>query len=127
MAKRTAAGAVCILLAVLAGITGERYFRLCCVRLLRAAEVPAAASDESVLRAAEEAASLWKRSKNPLGVLLKHSDADALNGMFLLLEEDALRGDAAAARERLRRCRASLGALLEGERFSWQNVLFVKM
>ena len=123
MAKRTAAGVLCFLLAVLAAAGGEGCFRVCCARLLDAATLSAQASDAAALDAAAQAAEAWERCKKPMGILLKHSDADALGGLFRLLAEDAAHGDVPAVKTRLEAVRAQVAVLLEGERFSWENVL----
>ena len=123
MAKRTAAGVLCFLLAVLAAVGGEAYFRVCCARLLRVSELSAQASDLTAIETAAQTVNAWERCKKPMGILLKHSDADALGGLFRLLAEDAAHGDVPAVKTRLEAVRAQVAVLLEGERFSWENVL----
>ena len=125
MTKRTVVGILCILLAVLLGAGGEGYLRGTARGLLNAAEVPETASAEAVFAAAERTVSLWDGRQALLGVILKHSDADALDKLFLRLRYALDARDAGLCTEALLACRTEVAVLLEGERFSWENVLHI--
>ena len=126
MIKRTLAGFACVLLALALSFGGETYLRFSAEKLLSACTVAEDAPDAEVLSAANSAAGEWDARQRLLGVVVKHSDADALGKLFVLLRAHAGAGDVPACRETLLRCRAEVGTLLEGERFSWENVLLVR-
>ncbi len=125
MTKRTLAGILCLLLALLIGIGGECYLRGSVEGLLAAADLPEGADGEALFSAARKAAALWNRRQLLLGVLLKHSDADALGKLFLQLEYALRAQDAEACAQALGQCRTEAAILLEGERFCWDNILHI--
>ena len=125
MTKRTLAGILCVLLALLAGMGGEWYLRSSAEGLLSAAALPEDAEAEALFSAARKTAELWNRRQLLLGVILKHSDADALGKLFLQLEYALRARDAEACAQALQHCRTETAILLEGERFCWENILHI--
>ena len=84
---------------------------------------PESAGEEALFAAAQNAVAEWDRREPLLSVLMKHSDADALSGLFLQLRFYLDARDAAGCREALLRCSAQVRVLIAGERFSWENIL----
>ena len=125
MIRRSVVGMICLLLALLIGAGGECYLRGSARGLIDAAAVPSDASAQEVFAAAESAVNVWNSRQLLLGVILKHSDADALGKLFAELSSHLEARSAAACAETLLRCRAEVLVLLEGERFSWENILHI--
>ena len=125
MTKRALMGALCLLLALALGAGGEIYLRSSAAGLLSAARVQENASAEAVFAAAENTVKLWDSRQLLLGVILKHSDADALGKLFLELKQALSARSAARCAAVLEQCRTEVEVLLEGERFSWENILHI--
>ena len=124
MIWRTLAGVLCVLLALLLGVGGERYLRSS-ARALTQALTQQTEDAPGVLAAAEKAVQTWERRQLLMGVILKHSDADALARLFSQLAFFAAARDAQACVAQMRLCETEVRVLLEGERFSWENILHI--
>ena len=124
MIKRTAVGFLCVALALLLGAGGEWYLRNS-ARALTAALTPQTEDAAGVIDAAETAARTWEQRRLLMGVILKHSDADALAKQFSQLAFFAAARDAERCASQLALCETEVRVLLEGERFSWENILHI--
>ncbi len=125
MTKRAIVGALCILAALTLGVWGEVYLRGASEKLLAAAALPPHPTEEQLFSAAGNAVALWQNEAPLLGALVKHSDADALAGIFFRLRQWRDAGDAVNTEKCLRECCAALRALLAGERLMLENVLLI--
>lgn len=125
MIKRTVAGLLCLLFSLFLAAGGEIYFRVSADQLLSALDIAEEADEETLFSAAAQAVSVWNSRQLLLGVLLKHSDADALGKLFSLLSYYAAARDGKNCAEAFLQCRTEVLVLLEGERFSWENILHI--
>ena len=124
MIKRTVVGFLCVALALLLGAGGEWYLRGS-ARALTAALTPQTEDADGVIDAAETAVRTWEQRRLLMGVILKHSDADALAKQFSQLARYAADRDAERCASQLALCETEVRVLLEGERFSWENILHI--
>ena len=123
MIRRTVAGVLCLVLSLLLAAGGEIYFRQSADQLLSALDSANEAEEEALFSAAAKAAAVWNSREPLLGVLLKQSDADALGKLFSLLSFYAAARDYDRCAAAFLQCRTEVLVLLEGERFSWENIL----
>ena len=124
MIKRTLVGFLCVLLALLLGAGGEWYLRSS-ARALTQVLTPQSEGATDVITAAENAVQTWEQRQLLMGVILKHSDADALAKQFSQLAFYAAARDAERCASQLALCETEVRVLLAGERFSWENVLHI--
>ena len=125
MTRRLFCGVLCIVLALLLGVSGEVYLRTAVNRLLTALQPQPEAGEAGLFDAALQAAEEWDSLEKLLSAVIKHSDADALGVLFEQLKISAEKRDAAAVRANLESCASQVRVLLAGERLRWENILRV--
>ncbi len=123
MTRRLFCGFLCILLALLLGVSGEVYLRTAANRLLAALQLPPDAGETGVFETAARAVEEWDSLEKLLGAIIKHSDADALGVLFEQLRSCAENRDLQGTGRCLTACVAQTRVLLAGERLCWENIL----
>ena len=123
MTRRLFCGLLCIVLALLLGVSGEVYLRTAANRLLDAHQPPPDADETEIFETAAQAVEAWDSLEKLLGAIIKHSDADALGVLFEQLRSGAENRDLNATEQSLADCAAKTRVLLAGERLRWENIL----
>lgn len=123
MTRRLFCGLLCIVLALLLGVSGEVYLRTAANRLLDALQPPPDAGETEIFETAAQAVEAWDSLEKLLGAIIKHSDADALGVLFEQLRSGAENRDLNATEQSLADCAAKTRVLLAGERLRWENIL----
>ena len=123
MTRRLFCGLLCIVLALLLGVSGEVYLRTAANRLLDALQPPPDADETAIFETAAQAVETWDSLEKLLGAIIKHSDADALGVLFEQLRSGTENRDLNATEQSLADCAAQTRVLLAGERLRWENIL----
>ncbi len=123
MTRRLFCGLLCIVLALLLGVSGEVYLRTAANRLLDALQPPPDAGETAIFETAAQAVEAWDSLEKLLGAIIKHSDADALGVLFEQLRSGTENRDLGLTEQSLADCAAQTRVLLAGERLRWENIL----
>lgn len=124
MKKRLFAGCLCIFFAFFLSLSGFIYLNAECKKLIEQTENVLSASDETVLlMEVDRLINRWNACRTIFGALLKHSDADELTRVFLLLGRDAASKNTLDTSIRLKELNALLQVILYGEKPDFENIL----
>lgn len=125
--KRCRFGAAALVLLMIFGLLGSRWFRAFCDGVAEEAEAAATAAREADWPRAEaltdRARDSWDRGRSPAAVLSDHDSLEQVDTLLALLDTALVRRDGAAFADVCTRLVQMLNDLSEAHRLSLENLL----